>query len=165
MKPKKVFFVSYLSSFHEKGSEPYVGLSNKESIEYVQSGKSLDRPSSLPEELWTTIEKCFIRDAQERISFYGFNQEFVDYLQRNSIILKDWNRTSVNLSNNKVESEFTDNEQDWSNWKNRYASLVSNNQDNNVSDYTTSTNFNAVNENNLDSQYSKTPQVDRYGYE
>ncbi len=55
---------------------------NEDVMKYVFEGGRLSRPSLCPNEVWTTIEKCFITKPSQRLNFKSVVEELLHYVTK-----------------------------------------------------------------------------------
>ena len=51
------------------GKMPYDNISNIKASEMIRKGETLERPFACPDVFWAIMEKCWIRDPVQRITF------------------------------------------------------------------------------------------------
>ena len=51
------------------GKMPYENISNIKASEMIKKGETLQRPAACPDALWAIMERCWMKDPAQRISF------------------------------------------------------------------------------------------------
>lgn len=106
----------------KKGSEPYLGMSNKDVGKFLEKGNTLQNPKNCPEDLWKLIQtSCFAYDPAARLSFSDFNTKFTEFIKKeHDIQMKD---NGFLISKTDQTQPNVDSPEEWVEWEKQVKKL------------------------------------------